>query len=269
MRAGRSRVDCVNSTRHASEIKLVDPASGKHLSHERALLSSVPYGWRGILVEWHRLAPQEVPEHYVDGHGLSVSTGSRPIPFGWKDRGTQRDGRLNPGEFHLLTHGDLNTPRWLETFDEVTLVLDRRFVADVVRDGLAPERVQFVSQRSANDATVAAYTDAFRRELATDAQNGPLYADTLAIGFTLHLLSRYAVTKPRIPLPRGKLHAWQLRVVVDFIQANLAENLSLLSLAELARVSPFHFARLFRATVGVPAASVRPPAARRTIAAAD
>jgi AraC family transcriptional regulator len=74
----------------------------------------------------------------------------------------------------------------------------------------------------------------------------------LTIGFTLHLLSRYAVAKPRIPLPRGKLQAWQLRTVVDFIQAHLNAQVSLVTLADLARVSPFHFARQFRATVGSP-----------------
>jgi hypothetical protein len=96
----------------ASEIKLVD-TNGKSFPAAPAgsiLLSSVPLGWRGIIVEWHNLEPQELPEHYVVGHGLTVSTGKRPISFGWKDGNRRREGVLNPGEFHLLTHGDFNTP---------------------------------------------------------------------------------------------------------------------------------------------------------------
>ena len=54
-------------TLYASSIKLVDATNGKRLTHELPLLSSVPFGWRGIVVEWHRLKPQEMPEHYVDG----------------------------------------------------------------------------------------------------------------------------------------------------------------------------------------------------------
>ena len=38
-------------TRHSSSIKLVDATNGKRLPHERPLLSSVPFGWRGIVVE--------------------------------------------------------------------------------------------------------------------------------------------------------------------------------------------------------------------------
>jgi len=206
---------------HASSIKLVDATNGKRLHHELPLLSCAPFGWRSIVVEWHRLKPQELPEHYVDGHGLAVSTGDSPISFGWKDHGRRREGQLNPGQFHLLTHGDLNTPRWLQTFDEVSLVLDRQFVADVARSGLPADRVEFATQRSATDATIARYAEEFRSELQADASNGSLYAETLTVGLTLHLLSNYAIPKPKLPVPRGKLNSFQLRTVVDFVQGQL------------------------------------------------
>src|SRR5262249_41675266 len=84
------------------------------------------------------------------------------------------EGVLNPGEFHLLTHGDLNTPRWLDTFDEVTLLLDRRFVAEVVREDLPEDRIVFVSQRSRSDPTVARYAAAFREERSRRTQRYPV-----------------------------------------------------------------------------------------------
>jgi AraC family transcriptional regulator len=247
-----AREGCDNRT---SEIALVDVAKGKPFPaapSSSILLSSVAAGWRGIGVEWHRLEPQELPEHYVAGHGLAISTGQQPISFGWKDGKRWREGLLNPGEFHLLTHGELNTPRWLQTFEEIALVLDPRFVANVVRDDLPADRIEFATQRSARDATITRYAEAFRSELANNSPNGSLYAETLTVGFTLHLLSRYAVGKPKVPLPRGKLNSFQLRTVVDFVQAHLSEDVTLLSLAEHAHVSPFHFARQFRATVGMP-----------------
>ncbi len=171
---------------HASDIQLVDVASGRPFPcglSGSVLLSSVPLGWRGIIVERHRREAQELQEHYVVGHGIAVSTGNRPIPFGWKQGNTWREGVLNPGEFHLVSNGDFNTPRWLQTLDEISLVLDPRFVADVVRDGLAADRIEFVGQRSASDATIALYAEAFRTEIAADSPNGLLYADTLTVGF--------------------------------------------------------------------------------------
>src|SRR5262245_40643001 len=109
----------------ASQIRLVDLASGKPFPSAPSgsvLLSSVPFGWRGIVVEQHSLAPQELPDHYVEGHGLSISTGKNPIAFGWRGESRSRDGVINPGEFHLLSHGQPNAPRWLDTFDEISIV---------------------------------------------------------------------------------------------------------------------------------------------------
>jgi len=66
------------------------------------------------------------------------------------------------------------------------------------------------------------------------------------------LLAHYGVAKPKAPAPVGKLNAFQLRDVVDYIDAHLHEEVPLLALARQAHVSTFHFARLFRRTVGVP-----------------
>jgi AraC family transcriptional regulator len=241
-------------TEPLDRITLVDVRAGTPFPaapDSSLVLSSTLFTWPGIIVEWHKLDPQELPQHYVQGHGIAVNIGARPISFGWKDDDKRVDGVMNPGEFHLLTDGELNTPRWSGMFDEVSLVLDPRFVAGVAREGLPARSVEFATQRSTSDLTVAFYAEAFRAELANKSLNGPLYAETLTIGLTLHLLSHYAVARPRMPYPRGKLTSFQLRRVVELIMARLGEEVSVRAMAEEANVSPFYFARMFRKTLGV------------------
>jgi AraC family transcriptional regulator len=214
------------------------------------LFSSAPLRWHGIIFERQRLEPQDLPEHYVVGHGLTVHMGKQPIPFHWKN-GRRREGVMNPGEFHLLTDGDLNAPGWSQTLDEVSLVLDPRYVADVVGDGSVASDVGFASQRSTPDPVVGRYVEALCSELTTDSPNGLLYVDTLTIGLVLHLLTNYALAQSRVPLPRGKLSRYQLQTVVDFILSHLDHDVPLTTVAEQAHVSAFHFARQFRETVGL------------------
>jgi AraC family transcriptional regulator len=238
----------------ASAIEMVDVANGNRFPSapkDSVLISSVAHGWRGIIVEWHRLAPDEMSDHYLIGHRLVVGTNRHPIRYGWKNGDKHRDSVLSPGGFCLQTHGSINAPRWMDTFEFVNFALEPRFVAQVVGDAMASDKIEFETVRCASDATVAQFAAAFRSELATGSPNGPLYADTLTIGFALHLLSNYAVAKPRVPVPRGKLNSYQIRRVVDFILSHLNGNLSLLALAEQAKLSPFHFARQFRATLGL------------------
>jgi AraC family transcriptional regulator len=51
---------------------------------------------------------------------------------------------------------------------------------------------------------------------------------------------------------RGGLAAWQVRVTRDFIEEHVAEQISLAELARLTRLSPIHFCRAFKRSVGLP-----------------
>jgi AraC family transcriptional regulator len=217
------------------------------------LLSSAPFGWSGIVVEQHRLRPTEMPEHSVIGHGISVNVGAQPTSFAWtRGRDGWDDKPTHPGHCRILTHGESHPTRWLQTYHEISLIISPQFVADVVKDGLAADRIEFASRHSVVDPVIADFAATFRAELTADAPNGVLYAETLTVGLVLHLLANYGVAKPKVPSPSGKLNAFQLRSVIDFIDAHLGEDVSLSALARQAHLSPFHFARLFRRTVGIP-----------------
>ena len=51
---------------------------------------------------------------------------------------------------------------------------------------------------------------------------------------------------------RGGLSGWQRQRVAEFIEANLAETVRLAQLADLVALSPYHFARAFKVSFGVP-----------------
>ena len=51
---------------------------------------------------------------------------------------------------------------------------------------------------------------------------------------------------------RGGLSGWQRKKVASFIEEHLAEELRLAALAALVSLSPFHFARAFRQSFGLP-----------------
>jgi AraC family transcriptional regulator len=68
----------------------------------------------------------------------------------------------------------------------------------------------------------------------------------------MHELIRPERTTHTVPRPlRGGLPAWQQKRVMEFIEAHLAEEISLAVLAELAGLSLFHFARAFTQSFGV------------------
>lgn len=79
-----------------------------------------------------------------------------------------------------------------------------------------------------------------------------LYAE--ALGAVLkHELVRLSRGAPQHEPPiRGGLAGWQRRIVAQYIDENLAQPISLATLADLARLSPFHFSRAFKQSFGLP-----------------
>jgi AraC family transcriptional regulator len=77
-----------------------------------------------------------------------------------------------------------------------------------------------------------------------------LYRDTLTRAIAAQIVARYGGA-PTARLGGGG-HDPRIRRVLDHIEAHLAEPLTLEGLAAVAAMSPFHFAKVFKAQVGEP-----------------
>jgi AraC family transcriptional regulator len=79
-----------------------------------------------------------------------------------------------------------------------------------------------------------------------------MYAEALSVVLANELIRLNAgVTIEASPL-RGGLAAWQQKEVTEYINAHLAESISLADLARTARLSAFHFSRAFKQSFGMP-----------------
>jgi AraC family transcriptional regulator len=79
-----------------------------------------------------------------------------------------------------------------------------------------------------------------------------LYLQALGVVLT-HELARLDPATPRVQQrTRGGLAAWQQRIVTAYVEEHLAEQISLATLAQLARLSPFYFCRAFKQSLGIP-----------------
>ena len=67
----------------------------------------------------------------------------------------------------------------------------------------------------------------------------------------VHFLRRYAAARPSLRVGGGGLSPYKLRRTIAYIQAHLAQDLALSTLAAVAQTSPTHFARLFKHGTGL------------------
>lgn len=237
-----------------SRIKLIDVSSHSEMPaapQQAVLSSSADLGWRGIEVELHDLPPTELPEHICLGHRLLIHVG-KPILFEWKSDGSRLHRKeLKTGDFCLQAHGEPNAPRWNENLKMIAVALDPKFVESVFRDLPSAVGIGFRERRCESDPLVTDFATRLLTEVQNSSYQGKLYGESLAMAFSLHLLERHGNLPRNLKIPTGKLSSAQMRRALEFIHANLSEDLSIEQIAAESYLSPFHFARLFRNTVGL------------------
>lgn len=79
-----------------------------------------------------------------------------------------------------------------------------------------------------------------------------LYAEALGVVLGHELARLNDGAGPAERPVRGGLAAWQRNTVASYIEEHLSEQISLAKLAELARLSPYHFSRAFKRSFGMP-----------------
>ncbi len=80
-----------------------------------------------------------------------------------------------------------------------------------------------------------------------------MLVETLATALGVHVLRHHSSLEPAsisLPAARGALDPRRLPRVTEFIEAHLGEGLTIEALASEACLSPFHFARAFKAATG-------------------
>lgn len=89
----------------------------------------------------------------------------------------------------------------------------------------------------------------------TGATSLQVAADAMVVALLHHLLhasrSGPRSRSPRPQPPRGGLTRWQVQRVVERVQADLSAPISLKEMADSAGLSPFHFCRAFKTTLGL------------------
>lgn len=82
-------------------------------------------------------------------------------------------------------------------------------------------------------------------------ENSSGYAEALALVLTHELIRLDRPASPLMPV-RGGLATWQQKKVSEYVEEHLNADISLNTLAGIAELSPYHFARAFKQSFGAP-----------------
>jgi AraC family transcriptional regulator len=103
-----------------------------------------------------------------------------------------------------------------------------------------------------NDAVITRLGDQIASEIQELNMASRMAIDSATLLLAVTLIRRWSNQTAPVRQPTGGLAPWQARRTTEYMREHLAKEISLTELAGLAKLSPFHFARAFKQTVGKP-----------------
>lgn len=237
---------------------VVDFAREKEAGYRRIfarspLLSSVATDWGGLLLAYDYFLPGQISEISLKQHGLGIFVDiPQPATVDRLIDGKRRQEQVRSGDVVVVPADTWHGSRWDQPGGAVIVGLQPQDFARTVDETVERDGVELIPHFATADPLIHQLGLALKRALENANSSSRLYAETMTTALMVHLLQHYCAQQLRLPTYTGGLCQRKLQQVIDYIQANLDQDLSLTELATLAQMSPHYFSQLFKQSMGVP-----------------
>lgn len=212
-----------------------------------------------IISRWTGTAshgPLEVSADWEDNHHTISICSRRTDARLLINKHVVWNGATNPNP--LLLTGPRSS-RWEAIFfgpyDTIRIYIPPSTLADChsYTFGYSPSTpINLLEVDDPDDTTLRSLGNAIRLVCGRAEYYGPGFLEALGIALASRLLQVYCRPTDRIRQQKEQaLSLWRLKLVIDFVESNLASPIGLTDLSQLVGLSKMHFAAQFKAAQGV------------------
>jgi AraC family transcriptional regulator len=228
------------------------------LPYQPDLNPSTAMAYRSVSDESLRLFLLSDPPGVTEVPGLrhtriSIHVGPS-VQVACRRGGLYHRGRAVHGDIDIIPAGMASLWEVNETDTFLTLSIAPellRLVAEEFDDD--PSRIEIRNRFQVRDPQLENLGWALKAEMECGYPCGRLYLDSLAIAVATRLVRCHSSLSREPKKIQGRLSDRRLRRALDYIEANLGQNISLADIAAVVGLSVSHFKILFRESVGLPA----------------
>ena len=214
-------------------------------------LSSAGVKWSGLALADYSVPALVIPKHeHLENFVHVVLRGS--VKYQVSTRGKTLEFQANPGTTFILPRGTVDEVVWRGPTQRLAVAVHPRLLVSALDQATRESDIELTEHWNLMDPQIMAVLLAMTTDLNEGSPAGRLYGDALGTALAIHLVHRYAVRRHTPATYRGGLPGFRLKRVLDFVGDNLAEELSLQQLADIAGMSPHYFAQLFKQSTGSP-----------------
>ena len=207
--------------------------------------------WSGLTLKGYRYPDQEANIPLMRDYMIVVYEGARAI-MQRSSGGPWHADTVEKGVISLLTRAEQSVWRWDGPIQVKHIYVGHEIIEQTANQVFEKDidRVRIDDRVRAEDSIIPLYLKMLESELQGEGLGERLYIDSIRTQLAIHLLRQYANVEFRPP-KLGSLSPRLRRMMTDFIDQNLSENITLEDLAALAGLSSYHFSRKFKADLGI------------------
>ena len=234
-------------------VKLLDylqESASEQILPQPAVLRSL--GWNGMHLELHQQPTFATDEHQHTMHVLACGliSSNKNAPGVRSLDGKRSRERRNSGDIAIIPAGITHSCSWDVPAQFMVLAIEPTLLQHVGQDWVNPDQIELLPQfMSEPDAFIQNIFSTLKREAEIGGMGSHLLVDSLKTAVAVHLLRSYCATRPKSSYSNG-LSQVTLTLVKEYIHSHLHQDLRLQEMAAIAQISPYHFLRLFKQSVG-------------------
>ena len=224
-------------------------AAARVLPHP-PLIASYHTGWKGLTFTHYCHPPHKTVEHCLLQNSLVITDPKNCFQVERCLDGKSKQYAHGNGRVDVVPAFLNHWTNWDREVEFSVIAICPTLLNQVTQES-AQREIELIPQFSIDDPVIYQLALALKTEIQTGCMSGKLYGEALGTALAARLVQNYAVSKPLLEFKVNGLHQSQLERVIDYMKANLTQDLSILDLATLTSMSASHFSRGFKQSVGI------------------
>jgi AraC-like DNA-binding protein len=208
--------------------------------------------WSGFFLESHQVCnfDFELPDHWVPYYMVgfqSVRRGARHFFEG----GRQHVDRIQYGDCFVLGPREFRGFRMEGEGSVCMVAIDPLVLREITADSSRRNLLDLVRVWNGADVVLGNLIQCLERDAAAGSPGGRLRGEHLCTRIAEELVQRYSIGRTRPDGYKGGLSGARFRLVREYIDEYLSEDLDSGNIAAVAGLSKYHFGKAFKETTGM------------------
>lgn len=216
------------------------------------VLSSQKINWAGLSCQEFHYSRHEIPEYVMPHHSIVVMLSGEVY------HENRIDGKLysrirDKSELLIVPEQTTYSCIWEPSVNFLLLTLCPKLMRLVSHESIDPACVELISQSVVLDPLIHQIGLSLKADIEAGSPTGKIFGESAAVMLAARLLQQHSSRRPKQLSDEVGLSSYTLRLILDYIESHLGEDLVITDLAQVAGMSPYYFMRMFKRSMHITA----------------